>query len=675
MSDRRQELYDRIRGASKDEVILEEMIRLGFWPRQGSLPEDPGDEIRQAAEIRRKIRSLATEGARLHNEEAMRKEARRRRLAAAKERRKETKARHERERQERKAAWKARKRTEITYLGAEHSSALGQTEGAAKNGLPDLQTAKDIAAAMQIDVGELRWLAFHRKVSETTHYVRFTIPKKTGGERLISAPMPRLKAAQKWIQTHLLDPVPVHDAAHGFVRGRSIVSNAAPHVGKAIVVNLDLKDFFPSVSYPRVWGLYRSMGYSPEASTIFALLTTEADVTEVELDGTRFYVHTSERRLPQGSPASPAITNLLCRKLDRRMAGLATKLGFSFTRYADDLTFSADSDDAHVGTLLKAVGQIVEDEGFVVHPEKTRVMRRGRRQEVTGLVVNDRLGVPKATIKQWRAVLFQIERDGPAGKRFGIGTDVFASLTGFASFVAMVDPDRGRRMLDRVRTVAQARGWTQPRVPRHPKQTPPWVRRKREAAAEEARLAAEAARQAASAPDRSAPPPRNVQSRAWLSSWPSETEIHDLQRRTGLSAAAVRGALCHAMERAATEQLQGRPTTRAVFNGGHLKLTQVLLIVDQVTDADNQISAVEARAFDPNATTGQTTELELDPRRFAAAAVPHANQLLSLAVEPGTRPSRAEPEPQPKPSSSDETLFEFLLAGRNKKWWQFWRDD
>ncbi|MCO4744931.1 MAG: RNA-directed DNA polymerase [Proteobacteria bacterium] len=455
----RQELYDRIRGSSKDQVILEEMIRLGFYPKDGSLPDDPIAEIQRLGDLHGQLRKLRRDHADLHNLDKLKRQAKRARMDAALQRRKETKAKRLKARQDRAAAWVVRQSTELLHIGEGVSEGLGQTEGTPRYALPNLQDGAAIAAAMDIDVGELRWLAYNRRVSKVSHYKRFSIPKKTGGERLISAPMPRLKASQHWVLRNILDKVPLHDAAHGFVTGRSIVSNAAPHVNARIVVNMDLQDFFPSISWVRVRGLFASFGYSREAATVLALLCTEAKTTAIELDGETWHVAQGERVLPQGSPASPAITNALCWQLDRRLSGLCAKLGFVYTRYADDLTFSAKSDDAYVGTLLKAVGQIVEEEGFTVHPKKTRVMRAGSRQEVTGLVVNNGLSVSRPLRRNWKAALFRLERDGPDAVEFGHGNDVFASLIGFAEFVAMVTPKVGAPMVERARAAAAAHGW------------------------------------------------------------------------------------------------------------------------------------------------------------------------------------------------------------------------
>lgn len=463
MSKRRQELYDRIREAGKQTVIVDEMVRHGFWPEGRPVSQLAQEEVDRLHEVARRVAELTRLTRDLDDPERAKAELRKRRMAEAMARRAETKRKREADRAARAEAWATRQAQEIGYLGPDVSRTLGQREGTVEGGLPSVHSGGALAQAMGISVGELRWLTFHRAVSQTTHYQRFQIPKKTGGTRHISAPMPRLKRAQRWVLEQILSRVPVHPSAHGFVPGRSIVTNAAAHVGQAVVVNLDLRDFFPTLSFPRVYGLFASLGYSPEASTLLSLICTEPEVDEVELDGRTWFVHASERRLPQGSPCSPALTNLICRRLDRRLTGLAAHLGFAYTRYADDLTFSHPRGEGNVGRLLKAVRDIVADEGFVVHPDKTRVMRRGRRQEVTGLVVNDRLGVPRPLLRQWRATLFQIRRDGPEGKRFGSSQDVLGALVGFAAFVSMVDAARGGPMLAEAREVAAQHGWTPPR--------------------------------------------------------------------------------------------------------------------------------------------------------------------------------------------------------------------
>jgi hypothetical protein len=212
----RQELYDRIQTSSKDEVILEEMIRLGFWPAKGSVAGDPAEEIRRRGELERLLVSLTTEKVRLHNPEAIKKAMREQRMAESKRKRQENKERRLREAQERAAAWQQRKGREILYLGDGVSGGLSGVEGddarLTAAGLPVLHRAEQLAAAMQITLGELRFLSYARRVSSVSHYKRFQIPKKSGGMRQISAPMARLKRAQNWILHNILDKIPDHDA-------------------------------------------------------------------------------------------------------------------------------------------------------------------------------------------------------------------------------------------------------------------------------------------------------------------------------------------------------------------------------------------------------------------------------------------------------------------------------
>jgi RNA-directed DNA polymerase len=462
----RQEIYDRIRESSKDEFILKEMIRLGFWPAAGSIPQTPGDDLSRRAEIERELKALQTEQSRLSNATVLKQELHKRRLAESRRKQQETKDRREREKVERAEAWKQRKSRELVYLGEGVSGGLSEHvaygDRLARQGLPSFEDATSLALAMGLSLGQLRALAFSRTVSESSHYVRFTMPKKSGGVRQISAPMPRLKKAQRWVLDNILARCPVHEASHGFRPGRSIVSNASPHVGAEVVVNLDLRDFFPSIGYRRVRGVFRSLGYDEAIATVFALLTTEPEVDEVTLDGRRYFVARGERRLPQGAPTSPAITNLICRRLDRRLTHIGAKLGFRYTRYADDLTFSAQRAapggatpevPPDAGRLLRRVRRAIDAEGLVVHPAKTRILRRSRRQEVTGVVVNEKLSIDRETLRRFRALVFQLEKDGPAGKRWGDADDVLSAAVGYANFVAMVTPDRGVPLREKMKAV------------------------------------------------------------------------------------------------------------------------------------------------------------------------------------------------------------------------------
>jgi RNA-directed DNA polymerase len=460
----RQEIYDRIRSSSKDEFILEEMIRLGFWANDQNMPEDPAEEIRRRGEIQRELQTLRQENRRLNDEAALKRAALQQRMAAARQKRQETKERREKERQERAAAWADRQSQSIVYLGPEVSQGLNNTESNLErlqaHRLPILHEGKDLAAAMGISLGQLRFLAFSRRVSTVSHYVRFQIPKKTGGMRAISAPLPRLKQAQQWILDRILDQVVLHPSAHGFRRGRSIVTNAQPHVHPEVVINLDVQDFFPTISYQRVKGVFASLGYSEAVATILGLICTEPDITQVELDSRNYYIAQGARHLPQGAPSSPALTNILCRRLDRRLDGLAKSRGFIYTRYADDLTFSTRDKNRlrDIGNILQGAKAIVAHEGFQIHPDKTRVLRPSQHQEVTGIVVNEKLNVDRSTLHKFRATLHHIEKDGLAGKSWGQGQDLLLAIEGFANYVAMVNPGKGEYLLLQVQRIKKLYG-------------------------------------------------------------------------------------------------------------------------------------------------------------------------------------------------------------------------
>lgn len=457
----RQELYDRVRQVGKEQFILEEMIRYGFWSEDDETYQETTEEIQKRSQLQRELNDLRKQSRLLRDEKALRQQMLKERLAESRRKQQENKERRERERQERAEAWKARKAVEIVYLGEEVSGGLNYTESNSERlqayGLPEFENAAEIATAMNITIGELRFLAFNRKVAKISHYIRFNIPKKTGGDRLISAPMPRLKAVQHWILTHILNIVEPHDAAHGFRRDRSILTNAQLHVNSEIVINCDLKDFFPTLTYKRIKGLFRGLGYSEAIATILGLLCTEADTEAIELDGITYYVATGDRHLPQGSPTSPALTNILCRRLDRRLTALADELGYTYTRYADDLTFSASGDKLnHIRELLKRSDSIITHEGFTRHPDKLRIQRqKSRQQEVTGIVVNEFPNIDRKTLKRFRATLYQIECDGLTGKHWGNASNLMAAIQGYANFVTMVNPDKGAKFQDQIQRIRQ----------------------------------------------------------------------------------------------------------------------------------------------------------------------------------------------------------------------------
>jgi RNA-directed DNA polymerase len=330
-------------------------------------------------------------------------------------------------------------------IGAAHRASTLDDARLARFELPALATEADLAAWLGIPLPRLRWYTHDRAADTTWHYVRYTIPKRGGGERVILAPKRELKRLQRKVLDDLLARVPVAPAAHGFVRGRSILSNARPHAERAAVLKLDLKDFFPSITAPRVRGLFIALGYPFSVAATLALLCTEYEREPFERDGTRFYVSVGPRHLVQGAPTSPALANLAAWRLDRRLAGLAGKRGVTYTRYADDMTFSADDVEA-IRAVRVVAKRIIAEEHFAVHPAKTHLAERSTRQVVTGLVVNDGPAAPRALRRRLRATLHNASRTGLAAQNRDGRASYAAYLRGQIAFVESANPRHAERL-------------------------------------------------------------------------------------------------------------------------------------------------------------------------------------------------------------------------------------
>jgi retron-type reverse transcriptase len=355
-----------------------------------------------------------------------------------------------------------KKATDIVYLGRGVSNFLGDRTSDLKKleaaGLPLLSTPGELAQALGVSVGRLRWLAFHAEAATRVHYVSFEVAKKSGGTRRLSAPHRSLASCQRWIFDRIVRVLPVEAEAHGFVTDRSILTNAQPHAGQAVVVNLDLKDFFPSIGFRRVRSIFARAGFSPCVATILGLLCTECPRRTVVYDGTTYHVATGPRGLPQGACTSPGLSNLVARRLDRRLAGLARKLGATYTRYADDITFSGDDlINPKVGYLMARVRHIAEAEGFTVNEAKSRVLRRNAAQVVTGLVVNDRPGVLREEVRRLRAILHRAKSEGLEAQNREGHPHFRAWLRGKIAYVSMARPEAGERLLREYEMLADER--------------------------------------------------------------------------------------------------------------------------------------------------------------------------------------------------------------------------
>jgi retron-type reverse transcriptase len=326
--------------------------------------------------------------------------------------------------------------------------------------IPPMATIGALAVWLDISEEQLDWLADLRQShtredsARLRNYRYAHIPKGDGSVRLLEAPKPRLKAIQRRILAEILVRVPVHHRAMGFVRGRSCLRAAGVHAGEAIVAAFDLSRFFPSIARPRIYGMFRALGYPWAVAWRLAGLCTTATPRAIRdrlPDGAEAY---RLPHLPQGGPTSPALANLLAWRLDQRLDHLARAAGANYTRYADDLAFSGDATfAAGLGRFSKTVETIVAEEGFTLNHRKTRVMPQHRRQAVTGIVVNAHCNISRDDFDALKAVLFNCVRHGPAEQNRAGVADFPRHLDGRVSWVEQVNPARGaklRALFDRI---------------------------------------------------------------------------------------------------------------------------------------------------------------------------------------------------------------------------------
>ena len=336
--------------------------------------------------------------------------------------------------------------------GVAHEASATDAAKLQRLGLPLLYSEQDLADLLGIPLKRLRWFTFDKAAETTWHYVRYTVPKRSGGERVILAPKRELKALQRKALSAIIGKAPVALAAHGFVPGKSTVTNARQHVGKAVVLKLDLQNFFPSITLPRVRGMLIALGYSFAVASALALLCTEYDREEYTREGKRYFISVGPRHLVQGAPTSPALANLLAWQLDRRLAGLAKTFNFTYTRYADDLVFSGEDKEA-VQRLRFLTERIIRDEHFTVNRAKTRVSGQAARQLVTGLVVNQAVATPRDLRRTLRAILHHAETEGLAAQNRDGRKDYAAYIQGMIAYVNAASPQHAAQLRDKLTKV------------------------------------------------------------------------------------------------------------------------------------------------------------------------------------------------------------------------------
>lgn len=306
--------------------------------------------------------------------------------------------------------------------------------------IQEIDSFEKLALSLDIKTGHLRRLLFEER---DQFYTEIDIPKKNGEPRKIFVPNDKILYLQKRVNEILIDSFNPHFRAFGFVKGRNTVQNAQLHLRKKYLLNIDLKDFFPSVSSGRVRSMFINyFKLNPEIASSL----------------TNLCCHPSGF-LPQGAPTSPTITNILCKTLDKNLFNFAQKTGHrvTYSRYADDITFSSNNpfDEKLVSIRNETIvlgfelQEIIKKNGFQINDDKTRIQKNNQHQEVTGVIVNQKLNIDRRFIRKIRAMLFSIESNlmdlSIPKKKFEDSNykgssiiDLFKVLKGMIEYVGMV---------------------------------------------------------------------------------------------------------------------------------------------------------------------------------------------------------------------------------------------
>lgn len=292
-----------------------------------------------------------------------------------------------------------------SYLGPGVSRNLSFGPASPKlldSSLPELTDFADLAAFFGLSMGQTLWLCYFKYESKSDHYYRFSVEKPSGGLRHLAAPKKTLASIQKKLKVEILDRTEPHPACCSYYRGRSILDCAKPHQSTSMVVRIDIQDFFPSIGFGAIRNIFENLGYNQGIATCLSLICCDVPRIPVFHNGRRYFRASGHQHLPQGACTSPALSNLFFETLDKRFTELAVDLSCNYTRYADDLFFSAQSDAVPkhfaVANLIKNVIIDLGRKQLKINTKKILVRHKHQRQSVLGLTVNEK-AMPN---RQWR---------------------------------------------------------------------------------------------------------------------------------------------------------------------------------------------------------------------------------------------------------------------------------
>lgn len=276
---------------------------------------------------------------------------------------------------------------------------------------------------------------FHYILNSNDFYSDFNISKSSGSDRIINAPSLNLKKIQRWILQNILLDFPLSNNVKGFRKNHSILDNAKFHSNKELVYNIDIKDFFPSIEFNNVYYMFYNVGYTAELSYAFAKLLTY------------------ENYLPQGSPASPHISNIICYKMDESLDDLSQRISAQYTRYADDMTISTNDISLFL-SKKSAFKNIVNYHGFSLNNVKERLQYKNQPQFVTGLIVNNGVKVRRSFKKDIEQHIYYCEKYGVYDhlKKIGMEDKSYFKeyIYGKTHFINNIEPEVGKGFLRRL---------------------------------------------------------------------------------------------------------------------------------------------------------------------------------------------------------------------------------
>jgi RNA-directed DNA polymerase len=291
-------------------------------------------------------------------------------------------------------------------------------------GLPPVTNIDELSRQMRLSTGLLQQLVY----KSDKHYKVYYLNKKSGGKREIAQPSRSMKAVQSWILRKILYRLKSSQHSKGFEVGESILSNATPHIGAHVLLNIDLEDFFHSIPASHVYSIFNSIGYNKNISSIFTSLCTYSG------------------RLPQGAPTSPKLSNLACQHLDSRIQGYSGPKGIMYTRYADDITLSA-LNETKIRKAQPMIEEILQDEGFIINASKTKICGTKKKKEVTGLVISpDNVGIGRKRYRLIRAEIFTMLKEN---------NSKLAHINGWLAYIKSVDKTNYSRLVKYITSLKQ----------------------------------------------------------------------------------------------------------------------------------------------------------------------------------------------------------------------------